>query len=402
MKMTSRKIMQYFQHILQYIFFSLFLLLIVFAQENRCQTTGASIKSPYGKIAVKTWYQDKKAAYSLTFDDGTLSHYTTLYPLLNKYGLKATFYIIGNSLADTGTPSWRFGYWKDFRKMAEYGHEIGAHSMTHPHMNELEAGDTNTAGTLFYEIYKCKQIIEEKITNQKCLTFGYPFCEHNSLVDKITAKYYEAARDCDWQPNNSSIAGMQWMGVNSSGISFADPGKTIEDDMYPLTAYMKTVQERAFDKGKWAVFIAHEVISFKDIKNGVNQGSWQPIATEVFTNLLAWLKEKSDKKEVWVDTVANITRYMKERDNFSYKVISITTNQIEIETGIISTNLSSSNLSIFNYPLTVDITVPHDWKKVDVNQGSGNVTVSTFTNNKERLVRTDIIPGKDPIILSKK
>ena len=46
-----------------------------------------------------TEYRDgRRAAVSLTFDDGILDHYTMVAPHLDSLGLRATFWVNGNSI----------------------------------------------------------------------------------------------------------------------------------------------------------------------------------------------------------------------------------------------------------------------------------------------------------------
>ncbi len=66
----------------------------------------------------------------LTFDDGPHPRYTReILDILATYDIKATFFMIGENA----------GYYAETAKMvAEQGHEIGNHSMTHPKFSTLE------------------------------------------------------------------------------------------------------------------------------------------------------------------------------------------------------------------------------------------------------------------------
>lgn len=71
-----------------------------------------------------------QGAVSLTFDDGMRSQLDIAVPMLNEHCLRATFYIL-----PTGTTpdsdDWREKC-KEWRAVAESGHEVGNHSLTHP------------------------------------------------------------------------------------------------------------------------------------------------------------------------------------------------------------------------------------------------------------------------------
>lgn len=55
---------------------------------------------------------------------------------------------------------------------------------------------------------------------------------------------------------------------------------------------------------------------------------------------------KINRKEVWVETVGNITRYIKERDEAEYQIVSSSNQLIQVN---VSDNLDNT---IFNYPLS--------------------------------------------------
>jgi peptidoglycan/xylan/chitin deacetylase (PgdA/CDA1 family) len=76
-----------------------------------------------GPVQGFTWPEGKKMALSLTFDDARLSQPDKGIPLLDKYSVKATFYVSpGNMIS-------RLEAWKEAVKN---GHEIGNHLVLHP------------------------------------------------------------------------------------------------------------------------------------------------------------------------------------------------------------------------------------------------------------------------------
>ena len=63
----------------------------------------------------------------LTFDDGGITSYTKIFPLLEKYGIKGHFFIVGNKIGKKG-----FVDANQLREIRSYGHIIGTHSFSHP------------------------------------------------------------------------------------------------------------------------------------------------------------------------------------------------------------------------------------------------------------------------------
>ena len=147
------------------------------------------------------WNGDTKAAVSLTFDDGMPSHIDTAVPLLQKYGLRGTFYITANGEDDGRKALARF------RPAFEAGHEIGNHSMHHwcssagvmaPNHRGLEY---RTLGEIESELREADRRFKAVFPEVSRWTFCYP-C-YNTFVGKglnrrsyvpIVASLFFAAR----------------------------------------------------------------------------------------------------------------------------------------------------------------------------------------------------------------
>ncbi|GAC1378963.1 MAG: hypothetical protein NVSMB43_20770 [Pseudarthrobacter sp.] len=70
---------------------------------------------------------------SVTFDDGWASQYNNALPVLNKYGIPATMYIISGSV--NAVPSYMTQ--DQIQAFASRGDEIAAHTVTHPDLTTL-------------------------------------------------------------------------------------------------------------------------------------------------------------------------------------------------------------------------------------------------------------------------
>lgn len=85
---------------------------------------------------------------------------------------KLTFFIVGD---------WADKYPEEVKKIADAGHEIGNHSDTHPHVNNL------TSEQNIKEIKKCSDKIE-KITGKKTYLYRTPYGEYNNTVINASKK----------------------------------------------------------------------------------------------------------------------------------------------------------------------------------------------------------------------
>ena len=348
-----------------------------------------------GQATVKTWANNSKSAFSFTFDDCFKSQYDYAVPVFKSFGFKGTFFIIAQEPTDPGQAlNWRYGTWDEFRQMAAEGHEMGSHTMTHPHLPQLPLGDISTPNTVYYELYQSKKLIEQKIPGITVTTFAYPYTESNSSVQSIAGSYYQSSRAGGDLPNNAVITGNTWNKLNAYEVQFNTPRNSVSDDNDELTQIENTLQSDVLSSGKWGILFAHEVLPFSQIPDAIAAGYWYPMSTEWLTSFCQWMKTKSDNNEVWVATQGNVTKYMKERENFASSIISATNSRIEIS---VTDNLDNS---IFNYPLTVDIIVPSTWQSVEVTQGGNASTLSTFTSGGNTYVRANVIPDGGNVVLT--
>ena len=89
-----------------------------------------------------------------------------LIEILNKYQVKATFFMVG---------SWVEKYPESVKKFASNGHEIMNHSDSHPHINQLSEEKVKE------EITKCADKIEAA-TGKRPDLFRGPYGEYNNTV----------------------------------------------------------------------------------------------------------------------------------------------------------------------------------------------------------------------------
>ena len=107
-----------------------------------------------------------------------------------------------------------------------------------------------------------------------------------------------------------------------------------------------------------------------------------------------WLKGKSDANEIWIETVGDITKYIKERDSYNYNVISKSDLKIEID---LTDTLKNE---IYNYPLSAYISVPDEWNFVLVEQGNEIQVLESFNADSLQLVLAKVIPDGGKIELT--
>ncbi|HZD36493.1 MAG TPA: polysaccharide deacetylase family protein [Nitrososphaeraceae archaeon] len=123
----------------------------------------------------------------LNFDDSYKSQFTYAKPILDKYGFKATFFLVCDWIGSDSEDDKKMT-WSDIAKLRAEGHDIEAHTMTHPHLNKLSSSE------LEYEISQSKQCLLGHGINSTI--FAYPYGEgwDNPNVFGVVSKYYDLAR----------------------------------------------------------------------------------------------------------------------------------------------------------------------------------------------------------------
>lgn len=116
----------------------------------------------------------------ITLDDGYEDNYTYAYPVLKKYGFKATIFVVADII---GKPSiLSRSQMEEMKDLVDFQ----GHTMTHPYLTQLSLEDAER------EMVEADKIIEE-ITGKPVSVFAYPFGEYNKQILEITKKHYKYA-----------------------------------------------------------------------------------------------------------------------------------------------------------------------------------------------------------------
>ena len=132
----------------------------------------------------------------ITFDDGYADNYTTVFPVLKRYGFVATIFLVSDYINTDHVFSWdipkiinlsdRALYllltWEQVHEMATYGIEFGSHTCTHP--KQLT---TLSKERCWEEIARSREDLECKV-GRDIASFCYPRGDLNAEVIHLVEK----------------------------------------------------------------------------------------------------------------------------------------------------------------------------------------------------------------------
>jgi peptidoglycan/xylan/chitin deacetylase (PgdA/CDA1 family) len=235
-----------------------------------------------------SWPHGKRVAISLSFDDARESQVEGGTALLDRYGVKATFYVVPSAV-EKKVQGWK--------QAAANGHEIGNHSMNHPCSGNF-AWSRNKA-LEDYTIERMRQELTDanrRITELVGVTpesFAYPcgqtFVGRGTRTESyvpVTASLFVTSRGwMDEAPNDPSYVDFaQLTGIESDGKDF--------DQILPIV-------EAAKQSGAWIVFAGHEMA-----KDGA-----QTTRLAMLERLCAYANDAAHG--VWIAPVGTVAKYVR-------------------------------------------------------------------------------------------
>jgi len=235
------------------------------------------------------WPSGKRAAVSLTFDDARLSQIDTGLALLDKYGVRATFYVSPDNLEK------RLEGWK---KAVASGHEIGNHTKSHPCTGNYAFSLQNALEG--YTLRRMERELDDanadiqRLLGVKPVTFAYP-CgqkfvgrgrEVRSYVPLVAERFIVGRGYLDEAANNPAFCDL----AQATGTWF---------DSMDYEQIKKLVSQ-ASEEGRWMILVGHEI----------GEPAFQTTDASALEALCAYARDPSNG--LWIDTVEAIAKYVQQ------------------------------------------------------------------------------------------
>ncbi len=206
--------------------------------ESHLDSFAARGLRPGGRAALEALAGGRAVAPSvfLTFDDGFRDNYETVLPLLRDRGLRAFVFVLP-PLVDEGAAlvwpevaadaerfaSMRSVTWEMLEEMKEGGFEVGAHTLTHPHLPDLNDE------ALERELRESRERVEERLGS--CDTLAYPFGEWSPRVAAAAARCgYRFAFSL---PTERGQRGADELSIPRLNVDYRDSGRRLTAKLSP-------------------------------------------------------------------------------------------------------------------------------------------------------------------------
>lgn len=240
------------------------------------------------------WPDGKRAALTLSFDDGRNSQVDVGIPVFDQYGVKATFVVVPSN-AEKRTDKWR--------SAALNGHEIGNHTLQHPCSGNFSWSRERALENYTMEKMR-KELVEankqlETLLGVKSTVFAYP-CGSTFIGRGTNTKSYVPL------VAELFVAGRGWLNESPNDPSFCDlaqlTGMEMDGkDFEQILPLVKSAQEA----GAWLVLAGHEI--------GGSGG--QTTRVEMLKRLIVYAQDPANG--IWIATMGEIASYVQKQRNIS-------------------------------------------------------------------------------------
>ena len=290
---------------------------------------GAAAGEDSATVEIAKWQGNRRAAFQLAFDDGCRSHLDYAIPMLEKYRIPGTFYILGgwDSVASASN-AWKSAAKSDFV-------ELGNHTFVH--------GDIPDMKTLEAELKAANETIRAWTPGKKwprLVSFG-------------------PTGGVKWSvPSNDVLRTLSRMNLNCRPAFFG-PGYGIEANAAKCSEYV----DKVIADGGLGHFDMHGV-----------GGDWLKTDVGLFEEILRKLDAERDK--LWLTTDALRVEYESQRDSAN---IEILTNNAE---RLVFKFTAKAHDRIFTCPLTFIVKEPSGASSAIVTRPDGSCDIVPVQDGK--------------------
>jgi peptidoglycan/xylan/chitin deacetylase (PgdA/CDA1 family) len=226
-------------------------------------------------------------AISLSFDDARPSQIHAGLPLLDRFGVKGTFYVLPSEVEKLP---------EGWKKAVANGHELGSHSFSHPCTGNYAFSLDNALEG--YTLGRMRQELDrgiaqvQRLVGMRPATFAYPCGQKfvgrgrqaRSYVPQVAERFLAARGYRDEAANDPVFCDLaQLTGMGMDGMKYQE---------------LLRMVSRAADEGRWLILAGHDI----------GESAWQTTDAGALEALCKYAADPANG--VWMDTVATIGGYI--------------------------------------------------------------------------------------------
>lgn len=418
------------------------------------------VKAQPGKTQVTKWQYDRNGAVSITWDDGSINQFRVALPILNKLGIKSTFFIITGQIPgsqyhgkfigrpvkdiikETATIPTNKSNFFERASAAGYLGLIGPLDYHYKAGSLIDAGKTEEAYKAIDECYR-------KVRNNEFK----PGIQHNdeyrdahgttwATIKKYAAQGHEFASHMVTHPRLAALDETNMMYemeksrldiLNHLGLKYTfsaegpfgtenERAVTYLAKVYPaLRNRMPEPWLKEIDRGNKDT-PGNTGKEYVQYQRGATTKTPLPL-------MKAWVDTTMNRKDTWLvlthhgvegigwealprQELDEYFTYIKNHEDKLWVATfgDVTKYMRERQSAKVQSNLSNGKITVkvshplnktfYTMPLTLKTYVPTGWKKATVLQGSKKQTVNTITDEKGTYALYQANPNALPVVLS--
>ncbi len=211
---------------------------------------------------------------SLTFDDGDDGQYQVR-PLLDEFGMNATFYINSDMIG-----TWPRMTWEEVEDLGSDGNEIGGHTLNHVNLAAVSAGEA------------ARQVCDDRVALQERgfdpVSFAYPFGAFDAGAEQTVAECgYASARS--YAEGAPPMAGIETL---PPADPFATRTVVAVGPQTSLADLQGYVEEAESGGGGWVQYVFHHVCKWGWGCDASAEGPLT-VSLDTFVGFLDWLDDRA-------------------------------------------------------------------------------------------------------------
>ncbi|MBO4896806.1 MAG: polysaccharide deacetylase family protein [Clostridia bacterium] len=303
-------------------------------------------------IAIAEVKDNKDAIYTITTDDGFHDTNFFIDEKLQQYNMRATLGVVTSTVGGSGKVSWN-----DLQTLVNSGRwDLANHTKNH----KQSTFSSLTEAELQEEINGARQIILEHFPSQKVLSVYTPGGISSSMIKSVAAEEHLVFRlagggNNSWPLSMDNIMEVSvngpMAGANNTGVST-----------------MNGWIDSGISGKKWIVEMWHGI--------GNDASSWSGnVSEQNAAEHFAYAAQKRDEGKLWVATLDEVAVYNAERLAANIRKVSESSSQM-----VLSLTDGLDN-SVYDQPITLNITIPSGKSGASVTCGGNNLAV-TASNGK--------------------